>query len=96
MYRVLNHRESTPKNFKLDIMAISTKTAEALGKLAVALASFGLESLILKWIWNGIGPDQGLQPITWLAAMGWMIIGKTVMGTGAIKSAITSANKNKD
>lgn len=77
-------------------MDISSKTAEALGKLAVAIASFGLEALILKWCWNGLGPDQGLQPITWLAAMGWMIIGKTVMGTGAIKSAITSANKKPD
>ncbi len=74
-------------------MDISSKTAEALGKLAVAIASFALEALILKWIWNGLGPDQGLQPITWIGAMGWMIIGKTVMGTGAIKSAITSANK---
>lgn len=77
-------------------MDISSKTAEALGKLAVAIASFGIEALILKWIWNSIGPDQGLQPITWLAAMGWMIVGKTVMGTGAIKTAIASANKRKD
>lgn len=77
-------------------MDISSKTAEALGKLAVAIASFGVEALILKWIWNAIGPDQGLQPITWLAAMGWMIVGKTVMGTGAIKTAIASANKKKD
>ena len=77
-------------------MDISTKTAEALGKLAVAVASFAVEALILKWIWNSIGPDQGLHEITWLSAMGWMIVGKTVMGTGAIKTAITSANKKPE
>jgi hypothetical protein len=77
-------------------MDISTKTAEALGKLFVAVCSFMLEALILKWIWNSIGPDQGLTEITWLAAMGWMIVGKTVMGTGAIKTAITSANKKPE
>lgn len=77
-------------------MDISTKTAESLGKLVVAIASFGVEALILKWIWNSIGPAQGLHEITWLSAMGWMIVGKTVMGTGAIKSAIASANRKKE
>jgi len=75
---------------------MDSKTSEALGKLFVAICSFLIEALILKWIWNGLGPDQGLAPITWVGAMGWMIIGKTVLGTGAIKSAITSANKRKD
>jgi len=74
-------------------MAISTKTTDALSRLGIALASFGLESLVLKWLWNWLGPDQGLSPITWLAAMGWIVIGKTVMGTGAIKSAILGANR---
>jgi hypothetical protein len=55
-----------------------------------------IEAFILKWIWNGLGPDQGLTEITWLGAMGWMMIGRTVLGTGAIKSAITDANKKKD
>jgi len=55
-----------------------------------------IEAWILKWIWNGLGPDQGLAQITWLGAMGWMMIGRTVMGTGAIKSAIASANTKKD
>ena len=77
-------------------MNISTKTAEALGKLFVAICSFMLEAFILKWIWNGLGPDQGLAEITWLGAMGWMIIGKTVLGTGAIRTAIADANKKKD
>jgi len=54
-----------------------------------------LEAFFLKLIWNSIGPDQGLHEITWLAAMGWMVVGKTVMGTGAIKSAIADANKPK-
>ena len=77
-------------------MDISTKTAEALGKLFVAICSFMIEAWILKWIWNGLGPDQGLAQITWLGAMGWMMIGRTVLGTGAIKSAIASAKTKKD
>lgn len=77
-------------------MDISTKTAEALGKLAVAIASFMVEAFIVKVIWNGLGPDQGLAQITWLGAMGWMMIGRAVLGTGAIKSAIASANKKSD
>jgi hypothetical protein len=75
---------------------MSTKTKDAIYKLFVALCSFMLEAFILKWIWNGLGPDQGLAEITWLAAMGWMIIGKTVLGTGAIRTAIADANKKKD
>ena len=75
---------------------MSTKTQEAIYKLFVALCSFMLEAFILKWIWNGLGPDQGLAEITWLGAMGWMIIGKTVLGTGAIRTAIADANKKKD
>ena len=74
---------------------MSTKTKDAIYKLFVALCSFMLEALILKWIWNGVGPEQGLTEITWLAAMGWIIIGKTVLGTGAIRSAIADANKKK-
>jgi hypothetical protein len=74
---------------------MSTKTQEAIYKLFVALCSFMLEAFILKWIWNGLGPDQGLAEITWLGAMGWMIIGKTVLGTGAIRTAIADANKKK-
>lgn len=75
---------------------MSTKTKDAIYKLFVALCSFMLEAFILKWIWNGLGPDQGLAEITWLGAMGWMIIGKTVLGTGAIRTAIADANKKKD
>jgi hypothetical protein len=75
---------------------MNNKTSEALGKLFVAICSFAVEALILKWIWNSIGPDQGLKEITWLAAMGWMIVGKTVFGTGAIKTAIASANREKN
>lgn len=74
---------------------MSTKTKEAIYKLFVALCSFMLEAFFLKLIWNGLGPDQGLTEITWLGAMGWMMIGRTVMGVGAIKSAITDANKPK-
>jgi hypothetical protein len=74
---------------------MSTKTKDAIYKLFVALCSFMLEAFILKWIWNGLGPDQGLAEITWLGAMGWMIIGKTVLGTGAIRTAIADANKKK-
>jgi hypothetical protein len=81
------------KNIKLDIMTTNTK--EAITKLVAAIGSFMLEALILKWIWNGVGPEQGLTEITWLAAMGWMVIGKTVLGTGAIRSAIADANKKK-
>lgn len=77
-------------------MDISTKTAESLGKLLVAVAGFAVEALILKWLWNGLAVDQGLHPITWLGAMGWMIIGKTLTGTGAIKSAIASANRKPE
>jgi hypothetical protein len=75
---------------------MSTKTKDAIYKLFVALCSFMLEAWILKWIWNGLGPDQGLTEITWLGAMGWMMIGRTVMGIGAIKGAIADANKKKD
>lgn len=75
---------------------MSTKTKDAIYKLFVAICSFMIEALILKAIWNGLGPDQGLTEITWLGAMGWMIIGKTVLGTGAIKTAIADANKKKD
>jgi hypothetical protein len=75
---------------------MDSKTSEALGKLFVAICSFMIEAFILKLIWNGLGPDQGLREITWVGAMGWMIIGKTVLGTGAIKAAIASANKRKD
>ena len=64
-------------------------------KLFVAICSFMLEAFILKVLWNSIGPDQGLREITWLSAMGWMIVGKTVFGTGAIKTAIADANKKK-
>ena len=74
---------------------MSTKTQEAITKIVTAIASFMLEAFILKWIWNGLGPDQGLAEITWLGAMGWMIIGKTVLGTGAIRTAIADANKKK-
>jgi hypothetical protein len=75
---------------------MSTKTQEAITKIVTAIGSFMLEAFILKWIWNGLGPDQGLAEITWLGAMGWMIIGKTVLGTGAIRTAIADANKKKD
>lgn len=75
---------------------MNQKTSELLYKLFIAVCSFGVEALILKEIWNGLGPDQGLRPITWVAAMGWMIIGRTLTGTGAIKSAISSANKEKN
>lgn len=74
---------------------MTTQTKEAIQKLTVAVLSFGIEALILKWIWNSIGPAQGLAEITWISAMGWIIIGKTVLGTGAIKSAITGANRKK-
>ena len=74
---------------------MSTKTKEAIYKLFVGVCSFMLEAFFLKLIWISIGPDQGLHEITWLAAMGWMVVGKTVMGTGAIKSAIADANKPK-
>lgn len=74
---------------------MTTKTKDTIYKLFVAVCSFMLEAFILKWIWNGLGPDQGLAEITWLGAMGWMIIGKTVLGTGAIKTAIADANKKK-
>lgn len=72
---------------------MSTKTKETLYNLFVAVCSFMLEAFILKWIWNAIGPAQGLTEITWLAAMGWMVIGKTVLGTGAIRSAIKDKGK---
>jgi hypothetical protein len=75
---------------------MNTKTSEAVTKLLTAIASFAVEALILKWIWNGLGPDQGLAQITWLGAMGWMMIGRGVLGTGAIKSAIASAKTKKD
>jgi hypothetical protein len=75
---------------------MNQKTNDVAYKLFVAICSFMLEAFILKVIWNSIGPDQGLREITWLAAMGWMMIGRTVMGTGAIKSAIADANKKKD
>jgi len=75
---------------------MSTKTKEAIYKLFVGVCSFMLEAFFLKVIWNSIGPDQGLREITWTAAMGWMIVGKTVFGTGAIKTAISDANKKKD
>lgn len=74
---------------------MSTKTKEAIYTLFVGVCSFMLEAFFLKLIWNSIGPDQGLHEITWLSAMGWMIIGKTVMGTGAIRNAIVGANKPK-
>jgi hypothetical protein len=75
---------------------MNQKTNDIAYKLFAAICSFMLEAFILKVIWNSIGPDQGLREITWLAAMGWMMIGRTVMGTGAIKSAIADANKKKD
>ena len=75
---------------------MSTQTKDAAYKLFVAICSFMIEAFILKLIWNGLGPDQGLREITWTGAMGWMIIGKTVLGTGAIKAAISNANKKKD
>ena len=75
---------------------INQKTGDIAYKLFVAICSFMIEAFILKWIWNGLGPDQGLTEITWLGAMGWMMIGRTVLGTGAIKSAITDANRKKD
>ena len=75
---------------------MSTQTKDVAYKLFVAICSFMLEAFILKVIWNSIGPDQGLREITWLSAMGWMIVGKTVFGTGAIKTAISDANKKKD
>ena len=75
---------------------MNQKTSEVLYKLFIAVCSFMVEALILKAIWNGLGPDQGLREITWVGAMGWMIIGKTVLGTGAIKAAISDANKRKD
>jgi hypothetical protein len=75
---------------------MNQKTSDVAYKLFVAICSFMIEALILKWIWNIIGPDQGLREITWVAAMGWMIVGKTVFGTGAIKTAIADANKKKD
>ena len=75
---------------------MNQKTSEVLYKLFIAVCSFMVEALILKVIWNGLGPDQGLREITWVGAMGWMIIGKTVLGTGAIKAAISDANKKKD
>jgi len=75
---------------------INQKTGDIAYKLFVAICSFMIEAFILKWIWNGLGPDQGLTEITWLGAMGWMMIGRGVLGTGAIKSAITDANKKKD
>jgi hypothetical protein len=75
---------------------INQKTGDIAYKLFVAICSFMIEAFILKWIWNSIGPDQGLREITWLAAMGWMMIGRGVLGTGAIKSAITDANRKKD
>jgi len=74
---------------------MSTQTKDVAYKLFVAICSFMLEAFILKVIWNSIGPDQGLREITWTAAMGWMIVGKTVFGTGAIKTAIADANKKK-
>lgn len=75
---------------------MSTQTKDVAYKLFVAICSFMIEAFILKLIWNGLGPDQGLREITWVGAMGWMIIGKTVLGTGAIKAAISNANKKKD
>jgi len=75
---------------------MNQKTNDVAYKLFVAICSFMIEAFILKLIWNSIGPDQGLREITWLAAMGWMMIGRTVMGTGAIKSAIADANRKKD
>jgi len=75
---------------------MNQKTGDIAYKLFVAICSFMIEAFILKVIWNIIGPDQGLREITWTAAMGWMIVGKTVFGTGEIKSAITDANKKKD
>lgn len=75
---------------------MNQKTGDIAYKLFVAICSFMIEAYILKWIWNGLGPDQGLAQITWLGAMGWMMIGRTVLGTGAIKSAITDANRKKD
>jgi len=75
---------------------MNQKTNDVAYKLFVAICSFMIEAFILKLIWNSIGPDQGLREITWTAAMGWMIVGKTVFGTGAIKTAISDANKKKD
>ncbi len=75
---------------------MNQKTNDIAYKLFVGIGSFMLEAFILKVIWNSIGPDQGLREITWTAAMGWMMIGRTVFGTGAIKSAIASANTKKD
>ena len=73
---------------------MNQKTGDIAYKLFVAICSFMIEAFILKLIWNSIGPDQGLHEITWLAAMGWMVVGKTVMGTGAIKSAIADILNN--
>ena len=75
---------------------MNQKTSDVAYKLFVAICSFMIEAFILKLIWNGLGPDQGLREITWVGAMGWMMIGRTVMGIGAIKTAIADANKRKD
>jgi hypothetical protein len=72
------------------------KLSKALERLLIAVSILCIHSWIFKWIWNEVATRQGLLPITWLEAIGWLILGRALTGAGDIVSTLKkSANSNK-
>jgi len=69
------------------------KTSKLLEKAAISIITFLIQAWILKLLWNSLGPAQGLATITWLEGLGWLVMARTLLGTGDIVSSIKkSAN----
>jgi hypothetical protein len=65
-----------------------------LEKILIGIAAFLIQGWVVKLLWNGVGSAQGLAPITWLEALGWMMLARTLFGTGDIASTLKkSANR---
>jgi hypothetical protein len=65
-----------------------------LEKILVALLAFLIQGWLLKTILNAVGPAQGIAPISWLQALGWMMAARILFGTGDIASTLKkSANR---
>lgn len=69
------------------------RLAEAIGRILGAVAVICVHSWIVKELWNWVGVEQGLQPITWLGAIAWLVIGRALTGAGDIVSTLKKSAK---